>query len=300
MKVFVVNRLVRIASVLLLIAGSSTVYSQTIIAHRGASHDAPENTLAAFRLAWEKGADGIEADFYLTKDGQIACIHDKTTKRLAPGQPVMTVAKSTLAELQTLDVGRWKATKFAGERVPTLRDVLSLVPVGRQIFVEIKSGPEIVPELHRQLESCSLQDDQITIISFNRDVIRQCRERMPQFSANWLTGYKQDKQTKVWSPTLDEILSDLKQTNATGLGTQGNRSVIDAEFLKAVRDAGFGFHVWTINEPEDARYFEGLGVDSITTDRPAVIRASLEQRPKVKPASGPKTPLSSGGGSLVP
>ena len=90
--------------------------AQLIIAHRGASHEAPENTLAAFRLAWEEQADGIEGDFYLTSDGQIVCIHDKTTKRVAPKQPELTVAKSTLKQLRSLDVGSWKNPRYAAER----------------------------------------------------------------------------------------------------------------------------------------------------------------------------------------
>ncbi|MDP6721144.1 MAG: glycerophosphodiester phosphodiesterase family protein, partial [Pirellulaceae bacterium] len=107
---------------LTLLVTSDGARGQLIVAHRGASYDAPENTLAAFRLAWRQGADGIEGDFYLTKDGQIVCIHDADTKRTAGVS--RQVAKSTLAELRELDVGRWKDEEFAGERMPTLQQVL--------------------------------------------------------------------------------------------------------------------------------------------------------------------------------
>ena len=83
---------------------AATAQAQLVVAHRGASHDAPENTLAAFQLAWEQKADGIEADFYVTKDQQIVCIHDKTSIRVAPQQPELFIAKSTLEDLQKLDV----------------------------------------------------------------------------------------------------------------------------------------------------------------------------------------------------
>ena len=116
-----------------------------IIAHRGASFDAPENTLSSFRLAWEQGADGIEGDFMLTSDGQIACFHDLDGQRLA-GDPVV-VKNSTLAKLQALDVGRWKGDRWRGERVPTLRDVLAIVPAGRKVVFELKDGPAIVSHL---------------------------------------------------------------------------------------------------------------------------------------------------------
>src|SRR5687767_10257607 len=84
------------------------------IAHRGASHDAPENTLAAVRLAWAQHADAVEVDVHLTRDGRLAVIHDPDTQRTAGVARV--VAQSTLAELQLLDVGRWKASRFAGEK----------------------------------------------------------------------------------------------------------------------------------------------------------------------------------------
>ncbi len=117
--------------------------AQVIVAHRGASFDAPENTLAAFRLAWEQKADGIEGDFYVTKDQQVVCIHDADTKRTAGKK--LIVAQSTLAELRELEYGKWKDAKFAGEPIPTFADVLSVVPAGKLFVIELKVGPEIVP-----------------------------------------------------------------------------------------------------------------------------------------------------------
>src|SRR5687768_9550612 len=96
---------------------------QHIIAHRGASHDAPENTLAAFKLAIEQGADGFEADFYLAKDGRVVCLHDPDTKRVA-GKKLL-VREASFAELRALDVGIWKGPQWKGERLPTLEEVLA-------------------------------------------------------------------------------------------------------------------------------------------------------------------------------
>lgn len=257
---------------------ASPVLGQLIVAHRGASFDAPENTLSAFRLAWEQQADAIEGDFYLTKDQQIVCVHDKSTGRTAPDQPELRIADATLEELRALDVGRWKHTRFADERMPTLDEVLACVPDGKQIFVEIKCGPEILPKLKEQLEASSLRREQITIICFNREVVRLARQSMPQYRVNWLTGYDQDKVSKVWSPTIDEVVAVLKNTGATGLGTNGNLNVIDESFAKKVLNGGFEFHVWTVNDPAEAQRFSELGVYSITTDKPALIREALESR----------------------
>ncbi len=252
--------------------------AQFIVAHRGASYDAPENTLAAFRLAWKKNADAIEGDFYLTADQQIVCIHDRTTTRTAPDQPELSVAESTLEELRAVDVGSWKNARFADERIPTLEEVLAIVPDRKQIFVEIKCGPEILPVLNKQLAASKLDPEQITLICFTESVVTEARTTMPQYRANWLTGYRQKTESSPWTPSVDDVLKTLSRSNATGLGSQGNLKVIDAKFVDRVRQAGFGFHVWTVNDPGAARTFQSLGADSITTDRPAFIRKALLNR----------------------
>jgi glycerophosphoryl diester phosphodiesterase len=256
-------------------AAAKNCSAQLIIAHRGASHDAPENTLAAFRLAWEQQADGIEGDFYLTSDRQIICFHDKTTKRVAPAVSERAVTEMTLAELRSLDVGGWKDPRFTGEKPPTLEEVLQMVPPGKLFLVEIKCGPEILPILKPQLESSGLKPEQLIIIAFDEDVVRGARTMMPQYRANWLTSYKQKNEQAPWKPGRHEVIKTLLETEATGLGTNGNLDVVDAEFARALRQADREFHVWTINEEGPARTFRDLGVDSITTDRPAFIRKAI-------------------------
>lgn len=247
--------------------------AQLIIAHRGASYAAPENTLAAFRLAWEKGADGVEGDFHLSRDGQIVCIHDKTTKRTAGVD--LAVADTTLAELRKLDVGAWKGAEWAGERMPTIEEVFATVPDGKLFFIEVKCGPEIVPHLERAIEQCLLKPAQITIISFNADVIAACEERMPHIKTCWLTGYRRDKKTNAWTPSRKTVLNRLKSIQADGLDTKAEPSVVDTEFVRSLRGAGQEFHIWTVDDPETARHFQKLGVDSITTNRPAFLRRAL-------------------------
>ncbi|MCA9192370.1 MAG: glycerophosphodiester phosphodiesterase [Planctomycetales bacterium] len=253
-----------------------TARAQFIVAHRGASYDAPENTLAAFRLAWEQNADAIEGDFYLTQDHQIVCIHDNSTKRTAPTHTDLAISTSTLQQLRELDVGSWKHSKYVGERIPTLMEVLATVPVGKQIFVEIKCGPEILPFLKPQLEESGLKAEQIVIICFDQRVVTEARSLMPQYKANWLTSHKQDPVSGQWKPSLEDVVSGLKDSRATGLGTNGNVSLIDLDYAKAIRSAGTEFHVWTINEPQVAKRLADMGVNSITTDRPLGIRQAIE------------------------
>ena len=112
-----------------------------IIAHRGESYDAPENTLASINLAWQRNDDAVEVDVHLTKDNRIVVIHDPNTKRIT-GQN-KKIKNSTLTELQTLDFGSWKAEKWKDEKIPTIDEVLQTVPVNKKIIIEIKSGKNI-------------------------------------------------------------------------------------------------------------------------------------------------------------
>ncbi|QEG22343.1 glycerophosphodiester phosphodiesterase [Mariniblastus fucicola] len=251
--------------------------AQLFVAHRGASHDAPENTLAAFRLAWKQGADAIEGDFHLTSDKQIVCIHDKDTERVCPTKPVLKVAESDLATLQNLEVGSWKGRQFSSEKIPTLSDVLATVPEGKKIFVEIKCGPEILPVLEKELAASNLEPEQIVIICFKSAVIQQVRESMPQYKANWLTSYKLkgSEDDPSWTPTQDEVLATLARTQATGLGSQGHEDVVTEEFVAAMVDAGFEFHAWTIDDPNQAVQLKSFGTSSLTTNRPEFLRQQL-------------------------
>ena len=144
------------------LAGS--MCAQSITAHRGASHDAPQNTLPAFKLAWEKKADFIEGDFYLTADKRVVCFHDKTTGKIADKN--LNVEKSNWADLGKLDVGLKKNKKWQGTAIPLLSDVLKLLPDGKGFFIEIKSGTAIVPFIKKILEESKVSTERIHIISF--------------------------------------------------------------------------------------------------------------------------------------
>src|SRR5262245_43768530 len=136
-----------------------------LIAHRGASHDAPENTLAAVRLGWAQGADAVEIDVRQCRDGHIVVIHDAHTRRTA-GVP-RRVNSHTLDELRELDVGRSKQPRYAGEVIPTLAEVLETVPPGKRLFVEIKSGPECLPQFVDTVRRSAKSPSQVLPIGFD-------------------------------------------------------------------------------------------------------------------------------------
>ncbi|MCH7228156.1 glycerophosphodiester phosphodiesterase [Haloferula sp. A504] len=234
-----------------------------LIAHRGASGDAPENTLAAFRLAWAQGADGIEGDFMLSKDGRIVCIHDKDTQRVSNRN--LVVARTNAADLRSLDVGSWKSPEFAGERIPLLGEVLAILPEDKWFFLEVKCGPEIVP--HLQTELTSADPDQVVIISFNPAVIQSCRKMIPRFQAHFLSKLDgmEDPGNEV---ALRKQLVDIA---ATGLQFS-HQSRIDRRLVSSLKADGLQIACWTVNDPKTAARVAALGVDFITTDRPAALR----------------------------
>jgi len=244
-----------------------------IIAHRGASGHAPENTLAAFRLAWEQGADGIEGDFHLTRDGHIVCLHDADTKRTAAGGMMKNVRESTLAELRVLDVGSWKDVSFRHETIPTLAEVMAVVPVGKKLFLEVKCGPEIVPALMAALETGPLTREQVTVISFNENVIRQFKSQAPEWRASWLVDIEADA-AGAPQPQVFSLVDGLGRLAANAIGLQADQS-LDARFFEELRAAGYERHVWTVNSPAAARRFVAFGVESITTDVPGALRNAL-------------------------
>jgi glycerophosphoryl diester phosphodiesterase len=254
---------------------------QILISHRGASHDAPENTLAAFRLAWEQGADGVEGDFSLTKDGKIVCLHDSTTKRT--GDQDLRVSQSTLAELKQVDVGIWKGEQFRGERIPTLAEVLAVIPPGKRLFLEVKCGPEIVPVIAQELRNASIPAEQVAIICFNAKVIAAAREQLPQHRAYWLVGFEKEKKEnendpQTWKPTWESVTRKLAKISASGIDSAANLQVLSAERIQGLRDAGFEIHCYTVNNGKHAQKLQRLGVDSITTDRPAYLREFLSKK----------------------
>jgi len=248
----------------------------SIVAHRGASRDAPENTIAAFELAWRQGADAIEGDFRLTQDGRIVCIHDSTTERTAGAN--LVVAESTLAELRKLDVGRWRGAEWAGQRIPTLAEVLAVVPTGKRILIEIKCGPEIVPVLKRVLDSSRLKRDQTILISFDAKVIAVAKKQLPTCKAFWLTGFRKDKKTGSWKPSPQKVLATLKEIRADGLDCAAVAGAVDRSLMSELGARAVELHVWTVDDLKTALHFQELGTRSITTNRPGWLREQMVRR----------------------
>ena len=259
---------------LLTAAQISPCLSQVIVAHRGASHDAPENTLAAFRLAWEQQSDGIEGDFHLTADGQIVCIHDPDTHRTTGVKRV--VERSTLSELRELEYGSWKDAKWRGEPIPTLEQVWETVPDGKLFVIELKSKQSIAPVLARQMKRLDTGRIQVLIISFDQATVAACKKQLPYQRIHWLTSFKADRDASGFRPDAKSVAQTIQRLGIQGVGMKAQRNIIDADFTRQLRECECKeFHVWTVDSVDDAKYFQSLGAIGITTNRPAEIGAAI-------------------------
>lgn len=235
-----------------------------IIAHRGASYDAPENTLASAKLAWKQNADAVEIDVYLTADRQIAVMHDSTTTRTTG--VAMKIRTSDMAELRKLDAGKKKGPQWTGEKIPTLPEILKTLPDGKRLFIEIKCNSEILPYLLQTLDASGKNQAQIVVISFYADVIRDLEKLRPELMTYYLCSPR---------PANVDKLVRLARV----IGTDGiNGSAADgfnAEVIAKIRDAKMGAYVWTVDDPAVARRYAEMGIDGITTNRPAYLRSVL-------------------------
>jgi glycerophosphoryl diester phosphodiesterase len=247
--------------------------TSAIIAHRGASHDAPENTLAAIHLAWKQNADAVEMDVHASKDGHVVVIHDANTRKTAGVR--RKVASQTLAELQALDVGNWKAPKWKGERIPTLADVLATVPPRKRLFVEIKCGPVCLPRFAEDVRASGLQSDQVVPIGFALDTMSELKRICPELTVCWVAEFK--RTLRGWKPLAEQLIAQARKAGLDGLDLSG-RGPVDRTFADKVHAAGLQLYIWTVDSPERARELFDAGVDGITTNRPGWLRDQLAAR----------------------
>lgn len=238
------------------------------IAHRGASGHAPENTLAAYRLAAEMGAKFIETDLQVTRDAWIVAMHDPTVNRTTDGRG--HISKMTLAELRALDAGAWfecaNGRSFAGERVPTLEEILSFArEADVSFYLELKTSESWTME--RSLAGALASSGELaraTVISFDPAVLLSLR-RIERLA---MTGMLVER------AGLDSI-QEAVSIGARQLLPRANR--VTPEFIMAARRADLKVVAWTVNEPEEMRTLITNGVDGIITDFPDRLATVLAE-----------------------
>ncbi len=245
-----------------------------IIAHRGASFDAPENTLASINLGWAQGADAVEIDVHFSKDGHIVVIHDDNTRKTAGVR--RKVSSQTVSELKALDVGSWKSPKFKGETIPTLAEAFATIPRGKRMFVEIKCSAECVEGFAEDFRRSKLKADQVIPIGFSLPTMRQLKQAVPELEVCWIVEFK--RTLRGWSPRAERLIEQVADAGLDGLDVSG-KGPVDAGFAAKVHQAGQKLYIWTVDTPEKARELITAGVNGITTNKPGWLRAQLELSP---------------------
>jgi glycerophosphoryl diester phosphodiesterase len=237
-----------------------------LIAHRGESHDAPENTLAAVRLAWERGAHAVEIDVHLSSDGELVVLHDFDTRRI--GGSRTPVARQTAAALRAIDAGAWKHRRWRGEKIPLLSEVLATVPEHGRLFIEIKAGPACVPPLARLLAAGPLEPRQIVVMSFDVATVADAARAFSRSEVCLLLSARQ------WLPrgALARAIEQARAMGCRGLDLQTHRR-LDAAVIEAAHAAGLRVYVWTVDRVPVARRLAEAGIDGITTNRRAWLAA---------------------------
>lgn len=226
-----------------------------IIGHRGASADAPENSLAAFALAKEQGADGVELDVQLSRDDRIVIIHDTTVDRTTNGSG--KVSELTLKELQALDAGQ-------GQTIPTLDELLEMLGPSILYNIELKPFAVDADSLATAVADRILAHNlanQVLVSSFNPMMVRRARQHLTPETMVAHIWYK--KQFKY------------KYLLAKAEAHHPKHTLVDEKYMNWARKHGWRVHTWAVDEPEEARRLLDLGVHGLITNKPQFLRESL-------------------------
>jgi glycerophosphoryl diester phosphodiesterase len=232
-----------------------------IIGHRGASYDAPENTVASANLAWQNGADAVECDIYLSKDNRIIISHDGNTGRTTGKKYEI---KETVSDtLRKLDAGWFKDSRYKGEKIPFLEEIIKTVPSGKELVVEVKCGSEVLDEL-KQTVSDYPKDRKLVFIGFDFQTISDTKKAFPSYPCYWLCSNPE---------LLQKNISLVKGANLNGISLSYN--IITDAVAKQAGDLGLELFSWTVDNPDEAKRLISLGVKGITTNRPGWMREQV-------------------------
>ena len=235
-----------------------------IIAHRGSSAVAPENTLAAFRLAAEQRTDLVELDVQESSDGQVLVAHDADLMKVS-GNPA-SIWETDAATLRAIDIGTYKDPRYAAERVPTLAEALAICKGRCKVLVELKSygHNQRLEERVVQIVEAAGMVNECEFMSLDHDMVRKMKELRP----SWRVGI-----------LVAKAMGDLTEWNADFLAVEARMA--SRRFVRRAHRAGQDVYIWTANDP--AWMLVGLtrGVDGLITDHPDVARRVIAARARL-------------------
>ena len=234
-----------------------------IIAHRGASSYAPENTMAAFDLALQMEASHLELDVHLTRDDHLVVIHDDTVDRTTNGTG--PVADQTLTVLQTLDAGAWFGEAFAGARIPTLADVLTRYQGRAHLHIELKGHTAHLPQRTVDLVRAHGMAQHVTFTSFQHPHLRTMRAYAPELPTGWLVG------------EISEAV--IAQAHALGCTQLCPRApLVTPEIVQRLHAERFRVRAWGVANEAMMRQVVEAGADGMTVNFPDKLLAYMAGR----------------------
>ncbi len=237
-----------------------------IIAHRGASAKAPENTFASFRLALRNHADILEMDIRLSSDNEIVVIHDASVNRTTDGTG--KVSELTSSELKRLDSGSWFSPEYREERIPLLREVFAADWGNATLNVEIKGTPEEYPRFSKKIVRLVEEygmEDKVVLTSFNNDYLEEIKKINPDISVGIVYNFRmQNYREKESLPGVSEI-------NPLWY-------FLSKKFVRKAHDNKIKIYPWTVNSRFAVSYISRLGVDGAITNKPGMVYSILKER----------------------
>ena len=211
-------------------------------------------------------SDGVEIDIRSTKDNVLLCLHDKSLLRTGGLDRKLKDLK--YEEVKNIDVGSWFSSKWSEETLPSIEKVLSHIPEGKKIFIEVKEEG-LTDNLIEEINKSPVNNDCIRVISFYENVIREIKEKT-NLKANLLISFTQQN---ISVNALKEKLVELK---ADGIGAE-NHKLLNKEFVNEMRRVNKETQVWTVDDSDEALEYLKMGIASITTNIPKKIKETIQK-----------------------
>lgn len=234
-----------------------------VFGHRGAMAYAPMNTMAAFELAYQQGAAGIELDVQQSKDGHPVVMHNLTVDETTHGKGAL--ADKTLAELKALDAGSWYADAFAGESIPSLDEVFEALGKKLLVNVEIKSNFNS-NGLEQAVADCIQRHQmqkRVIVSSFDPYALQRFKQELPYVIVGFLHG------------PATQVDAEALMSGMPHQARHPHHSIIDETYMRWARENDYYINTWTVNSPQRARELQRLGVNCVITDKPDLVIAAL-------------------------
>lgn len=235
-----------------------------VIAHRGASKEAPENSLAAFMLGVKQNCDMIELDVHLTKDKQVVVIHDSTLERTTNG--IGEIATLNYEDIKRYDCGKWFSEQYAGEYVPLLEEVLTKVPASVQVNIEIKAAetPDMVGCLIDVLNKTNRIESTV-VSSFHYGCLTELKKQLPEIRIGLL-----------YHPEVADFKKYEEESGVEVFSLHPHYPLVTESYMEIANAAGKTVYPWTVDGEADMKRLIELGVAGIITNKPGLLRSILD------------------------